>query len=57
MKDIKKGLIDLSLGTLFGATSIGLVNESSIPSPIKNGIGGLIGMKLIKGASDLIPKK
>ena len=41
--------IDRTKDAIFGVASIGIIQSSGLPAPIKSGAGALIGVKILQG--------
>ena len=50
-KNIGMDLLDVGVGSIFAGQSIGLIEASNLPAPIKTGTGGVIGAGLVKKTS------
>ena len=48
-KDLTKKFAEFIPASILGITSVGIIQQSSLPTPIKTGAGGLIGVGLLKG--------
>ena len=53
IKKLPGQMLDLTKASIFGSIGAGIIGGSSLPSPIKLGAQGLIGVGLLKGASNL----
>ena len=45
--NLTKDMIDIGVGTAIGGMSIGIVNQSNLSTPIKQGTSGLIGVGIL----------
>ncbi len=48
-KSLTKKFAEFIPASILGITSAGIIQESTLPVPIKTGTGGLIGIKLFEG--------
>ena len=56
-KSLSGDLIDLTVATSMGGAAIQTVNASGLPAPLAHGTSSMIGVGLLKGASDIAKKK
>ena len=54
-KSLVGGFTDLLGGVVIGGAAIGVIGGSTgLPAPLRTGLSSLIGVRLVKGATDLI---
>jgi len=56
-KSLSEDLIDLTVASAIGGTAAGIVGSSNLPQPIRGATSSLIGIGLVKGATDIATKK
>jgi len=53
-KSLVGGILDVTVATVIAGPTIGIINASPIPGPLKQGTGSLIGVGLVKGTTKLV---
>lgn len=53
-KELTKGFLDLTVAAVIAGPTIGIIQASSIPVPLKTGTSSLVGVGLLKGGFNLL---
>jgi len=56
VNSLPKDMLEIGVGSIFAGMSAGILEQSSLPTPIKQGTGGLIGVGLIAHTGKKIQK-
>lgn len=54
IKDLPKQFLGIAVGAAIAGPTIGIIQSSPIPSPIRTGTSALIGVGLLKGTGRLL---
>ncbi len=56
-KTLHRDLLDIGMAGAFGGISAGIVNDSHLSTPVKGGLGGVIGVAVLSKASKKLELK